>query len=222
MDRGRPSRFGRIGVNMPALEAQQTQQYPEFDRRRFQRVKLNLLGRCMFSDRRECPCQLTEISPGDAAFVSPFGGELGERIIAYIDSIGRIEGMIIERSEQGFVMAISASQRKRDKLADTLTWLANRQVLNLAEDRRYMRRTPKRSDATVLLPDGTTFNVRVIDMSLSGAALSTSLRPPLGSPIRLGRLGARVVRHFEDGVGIEFMRLMSDTAIEQTIEKEYF
>ena len=59
-------------------------------------------------------------------------------------------------------------------------------------------------------------------MSLSGAALATKLRPPLGSPIRLGRLGARVVRHFDDGIGIEFMRLMSDAAIEKTIESEYF
>ena len=73
-----------------------------------------------------------------------------------------------------------------------------------------------------MLPDGTGLSVRVIDMSLSGAALATDIRPPLGSPIRLGRLGARVVRHFEDGIGIEFMRLMSDAAIEKTIEKEYF
>jgi hypothetical protein len=176
----------------------------------------------MFPDRRECPCQLIEISPGEACFVSPFSGELDERVIAYIDNIGRLEGTIIERSEHGFVMAISASQRKRDRLADALTWLANRHVLNLAEDRRHIRRTPRRSDTTMVLADGTTHSVRIIDMSLSGAALSTALRPPLGSPVRLGRLGARVVRHFEDGVGIEFMRLMSDEAIEQTIEKEYF
>lgn len=176
----------------------------------------------MFPDQRECPCQLVEISPGDAVFVSPFSGQPGERVISYIDNIGRVEGVILETSEQGFVMSISASQRKRDKLADTLTWLANRHVLNLAEDRRHLRRTPKRSDATIVLPDGATHPVRVIDMSLSGAALSTSLRPPLGSPIRLGRLGARIVRHFDDGIGIEFMRLMSDTAIEQTIEKDYF
>jgi hypothetical protein len=119
-------------------------------------------------------------------------------------------------------MSIGASQRKRDKLADTLTWLANRHVLNLDEDRRHLRRTPKRSDSTVVLPDGTGHSVRVIDMSLSGAALATTLRPPLGSPIRLGRLGARVVRHFDDGIGIEFMRLMSDAAIEKTIETEFF
>lgn len=207
---------------MPALEAQEAVSYNEVDRRRFQRVQLSLLGRCMFPDRRECPCQLLEISPGEAAFVSPFCGEFGERVIAYIDNIGRLEGVIIGTSEHGFVMSISASQRKRDKLADTLTWLANRQVLDLSEDRRYLRRTPKRSDSTMILADGTAHSVRVIDMSLSGAAIATSLRPSLGSPVRLGRLGARVVRHFDDGVGIEFMRLMSDAAIEQTIEKDYF
>lgn len=176
----------------------------------------------MFADQRECPCQLLAISPGDAAFVSPFCADVGERVIAYIDNIGRVEGVILEHIEHGFVMSISASQRKRDKLADTLTWLANRHVLNLDEDRRHLRRTPKRSDAAVVLADGTTHSVRVIDMSLSGAALATTLRPPLGSPVRLGRLGARVVRHFDDGIGIEFLRLMSDAVIEKTIEKEFF
>jgi hypothetical protein len=208
---------------MAALQAQHQQTARlTVDRRRYQRVKLNLLGRCMFNDRRECPCQLVEISPGDAVFVSPFCGEKHEKVIAYIDNIGRLEGVILERIENGFVMTISASPRKRDRLADTLTWLANRHVLSLAEDRRHLRRTPKRTDATVVLADGATHSVRVIDMSLSGAALATSLRPPLGSPVRLGRLGARVVRHFDDGIGIEFMRIMSEAAIEQTIEKEYF
>ena len=207
---------------MAALEVQQTISYPDVERRRFQRVKLNLLGRCMFQDRRECPCQLLEISPGDASLASPFCGQTGERVIVYLDNLGRLEGEIIERLDGRFVMSISASQRKRDRLADTLTWLANRHVLNLAEDRRHLRRTPKRSDATIALPDGATHACRVIDMSLSGAAVATALRPPIGSPVRLGRIGARVVRHFEDGIGIEFMRLMSDAAIEQTIERDYF
>lgn len=208
---------------MQALQTQEPkQQYSEPDRRRYQRVQLSLLGRCMLPDQRECPCQVSQISPGDASIISPFSGEVGERVIAYIDNIGRVEGVILEKTDQGFIMSISASQRKRDKLADTLTWLANRHVLNLDEDRRHLRRTPKRSDATIVLADGTSHQIRVIDMSLSGAALATNLRPPIGSPVRLGRLGARVVRHFDDGVGIEFMRLMSDSAIEQAIEKDYF
>ena len=207
---------------MAVLEAQEELHYPQVERRRYQRVRLNLLGRCMFPDQRECPCQLVEISPGDACFISPMCGEVGARIIAYIDSIGRLEGQITEMRDGGFIMSINASPKKRDKLADTLTWLANRNVLSLAEDRRHVRRTPKRAEAVMVMADGVSHACRVIDMSLSGAALATALRPPIGSPIRLGRLGARVVRHFDDGIGIEFMRLMSDSAIEQTIEREYF
>ena len=176
----------------------------------------------MFPDQRECPCHLVEISPGEACFNSSVTGTVGDRVIAYIDSIGRLEGVLVEMTEQGFVMSISASQRKRDKLADTLTWLANRHTMELAEDRRFLRRTPKRTDATVTFADGTTQNCRVIDMSLSGAGISTKLRPPLGSPIKLGRLGARVVRHFDEGIGIEFMRVMSEESIEKTLEDEYF
>jgi hypothetical protein len=207
---------------MSALQAAEAMVQADVDRRQYQRVKLSLLGRCMFSDRRECPCQLLDISPGGASFISPFCGEPGDRIIAYIDNIGRLEGHIARVFDGGFAMTISASPRKRDKLADTLTWLANRHVLNLAEDRRYSRRTLKRTEALITFSDGTSQSCRVIDMSLSGAALATALRPPLGSKVQLGRLGARVVRHFEDGIAIEFMRIMSDAAIEKTIEKDFF
>jgi hypothetical protein len=207
---------------MPALQATEASQNFAPASGRYQRVNLSLLGRCMFPDARECPCQLVEISPGEACFISGVCGELGDRVIAYIDNIGRLEGNLIEVTDNGFVMSISASQRKRDKLADTLTWLANRHKHDIAEDRRNLRRTPKRTDATVTFADGTTQNCKVIDMSLSGAGIATKLRPPLGSPIRLGRLGARVVRHFDEGIGIEFIRVMSEASIEKTIEDEYF
>ena len=38
---------------------------------RFQRVKVSLLGRYMLTDRREFPCQILEMSPGDAVVVAP-------------------------------------------------------------------------------------------------------------------------------------------------------
>lgn len=207
---------------MPALQATEASYIPEAAGGRYQRVRVSLLGRCMFPDMRECPCNLVEISPGEAYFISTVCGEVGDRVIAYIDNIGRLEGVVSELNDQGFVMAISASQRKRDKLADTLTWLANRHTIELAEDRKATRRTPKRTDATVTFADGTTQNCRVIDMSLTGAGISTKLRPPLGSPIKLGKLGARVVRHFDEGIGIEFMRVMSQDSIDKTLQDEYF
>src|ERR1700754_4125016 len=96
---------------------------------RFQRVKISVLGRYMLADRREFPCQVLEMSPGDAVVIVPVPGIVGEKVIAYIDQIGRIEGTILEQVEGGFLMDISASPRKRDKMAAQLTWLANKDVL---------------------------------------------------------------------------------------------
>ena len=41
------------------------------DRRRHQRVKVNLLGRYMLSDRQEYPCQVVNMSPGGMALIAP-------------------------------------------------------------------------------------------------------------------------------------------------------
>src|ERR1700692_4222292 len=101
------------------------------DRRRFQRVNVNLLGRYMLPDRREFPCQVINMSPGGMAVIAPVGGKPGDRVIAYVDQFGRLEGQVARTFENGFAMTIAATARKRDKLAAQLTWLANRNILAL-------------------------------------------------------------------------------------------
>lgn len=171
---------------------------------RFQRVKVSVLGRYMLADRREFPCQVLEMSPGDALVIAPISGIVGEKIIAYIDHIGRIEGMITASVDGGFVMDIAASARKRDKMAAQLTWLANKDVLNLPEDRRHERVVPDIRHSTLVLDDARRYNCKIVDISLSGAAVEIDVRPALGTPITLGRMRARVVRHFQNGIGVEF------------------
>ncbi|HEY9010534.1 MAG TPA: PilZ domain-containing protein [Devosia sp.] len=171
---------------------------------RFQRVKVSVLGRYMLQDRREFPCQVLEMSPGDAVVIAPISGQVGEKVIAYLDLIGRIEGSIIALSEGGFCMDVVASPRKRDKMAAQLTWLANKDLLNLPEDRRHERVVPDNRHSTVVLDDGRRYNCKIIDISLSGAAIELAVRPAMGTPVTLGRMRARVVRHFQDGVAVEF------------------
>src|SRR2546422_4310726 len=155
------------------------------ERRRFQRVRVNLLGRYMLADRREFPCQVANMSPGGMALIAPVAGEPGERVIAYVDHLGRLEGKIARRFEHGFAMTIAATTRKRDKLAAQLTWLANRHILGLPEDRRHGRMTPRNPMARLILPNGTNVSVRVIDISQSGAAIKTDHRPDLGAAITI-------------------------------------
>ena len=171
---------------------------------KYQRVKVSVLGRYMLADRREFPCQVLEMSPGDAVVIAPVAGVAGEKVIAYIDHIGRIEGTILNQMDGGFLMDIAASPRKRDKMAAQLTWLANKDVLNLPEDRRHERVVPDIRHSTVVLDDGRRYNCKIIDISLSGAAVELDVRPAMGTPVTLGRMRARVVRHFQNGVGVEF------------------
>jgi hypothetical protein len=158
----------------------------------------------MLADRREFPCQILEMSPGDAVMIAPVSGGVGEKVIAYIDHIGRIEGSIIDAIDGGFKMDVVASDRKRDKMAAQLTWLANKDLLNLPEDRRHERVVPDNRHSTVVLDDGRRYNCKIIDISLSGAAIELAVRPAMGTPVTLGRMRARVIRHFQNGVAVEF------------------
>jgi hypothetical protein len=189
------------------------------ERRRHQRVKVNLLGRYMLADRREFPCQVVNMSPGGIAIVAPVAGNPGERVIAYVDHVGRLEGKISRLLDNGFAMTIEATLRKRDKLAAQLTWLANRHILNLPEDRRHGRFTPRKSMARLILPNGNNVTCRVIDLSESGAAISISpeLRPAVGSMVTVGKTQGRVVRHIEDGFAMEFTRLQHHDFIEENV-----
>ncbi len=187
------------------------------ERRRFQRVRVNLLGRYMLSDRREYPCQVANMSPGGMALIAPVSGREGERIIAYIDHLGRLEGTISRLYQNGFAMAFAATTRKRDKLAAQLTWLANRHILNLPEDRRHGRITPRNPVTHLAMPNGTQFTCRIIDLSLSGAAIKTDQRPTIGVLVMLGKVQGRVVRHLEDGFAVEFTRLQHPDFLEESV-----
>ena len=187
------------------------------ERRRFQRVKVHLLGRYMLPDRREFPCQIINMSPGGLALLAPGIGNVGDRVIAYLDHIGRVEGKITRIIDNGFAMTIISTPRKRDKLAAQLTWLANRHVLGLPEDRRHGRIVPRDPVTQLVLPNGATMKCRLIDMSLSGAAVATDERPPMGTLVSLGKTQGRVVRHLEQGFAVEFTRLQHPDFLEENV-----
>ncbi|PBC01898.1 PilZ domain-containing protein [Mesorhizobium sp. WSM3860] len=174
------------------------------ERRNFQRVRVKIYGRFMLEDRTEHACQVIDMSPGNVALRTDRVGMPGEKVIAYIDHIGRIEGIVTRTSQDGFAMTVIASDRKKDKLAAQLTWLANKHELDLPEDRRHERVAPRNPMGVLQLTDGRQYQCRIIDLSLSGAAIEIDVKPAIGVQVMLGTMRGQVVRHFEDGVAIEF------------------
>ena len=189
----------------------------DHDQRRFRRVRVNLLGRYMLADRREFPCQVLNMSPGGMELAAPVSGMEGERVVAYVDHLGRLEGGIVRVTPTGFTMTISATPRKRDKLAAQLTWLANRHILGLTEDRDRDGIVPANSRTMVTMPNGTTLTCRIVDMSLSGASISSQTVPPIGMAITVGKVQGRVARHIDGGFAVEFLRLQHPDSLAESV-----
>lgn len=187
------------------------------ERRHYNRVAVDLLGRFMLEDLAEYPCRIENMSPGDMAVTTPVTPRLNERVILYIDHVGRIEGTVARTFAGGFATSIKASERKREKLAAQLTWLANRHELNLPEDRRHERVAPRNPSVEMTLPDGRQYKARILDLSLSGAALICDIRPAIGTRIVLGTTVGRVVRLIEDGIAIEFSRALDEDSLKQRL-----
>lgn len=194
------------------------QQNIDFDRRHFQRVDVLLHGRLMLADRTEHKCQVTNMSPGSVSLTTAASGSMGEKVIAYVDHIGRLEGTITRLHPDGFALELNTSQRKRTKLAAQLTWLANKHELDLPEDRRHERVVPRNPVGVVTLDDGRQYRCRIIDLSLSGAAIELNVRPAIGTQITLGNMRGQVVRHFEEGVAIEFAFVQRREALTQYLD----
>ncbi|MBB4436938.1 hypothetical protein GGE15_000169 [Rhizobium esperanzae] len=172
-------------------------------------MPINMQGRLMLANYEEFECMVIDMSPGDMYVTCLGRPRANERVVAYIDHLGRVEGYVQTIDGRGFTMSINATDRKREKLAAQLTWLANKHELGLPEDRRHDRLTPRDTKTDLTLEDGTRYSCRIMDLSLSGAAVDVEMRPSIGTAVRLGNMRGRVVRHFVEGVAIEFLSIQS-------------
>lgn len=187
------------------------------ERRRHQRVKIALLGRYMLEDYREFPCQTLDMSPGGLALFVPVKGALGEKVVAYLDQLGRVQGVIVRQFDNGFALQLTMSQVKREKLAEQLTWLANRHALGMPEDRRHERLVPSNPRTTLKLGDGREYMVKMIDFSVSGCAVLCDSKPPINTLVTIGNTPGRVVRVFEAGVALEFIKMFAPEQFDANI-----
>lgn len=182
---------------------------PAVDRRRHRRVAVTLHGRFMRESKQEYPCKLVDISVSGAAIDTAAEVESGERIVATFEHLGCIEGRVVRKLVGGFAIELQATQYKRDKLAGQIAWLMNRHELGEgAEARRHERIASASTKEVVLkLDEGVSIPVSVIDFSMSGTSVATTARPPIGQLVQIGKLKGKVIRHHDEGIGIEFLAI---------------
>ena len=163
-----------------------------------------LFGRCMLPNQLEIPCQAIEMSADEARLVCAHSPNIGDRAIIYLDNVGRIEGQISGHFKGGFALEIDCTPRKRDKLATQIRELQRHASFGEANQRDHQRITPQNTNSELKLADGRCYPIKIIDISLSGAAVRIEVKPAIGSQVWLAGMQGTVVRHFQEGIGMQF------------------
>ncbi|TGY88177.1 PilZ domain-containing protein [Marinicauda algicola] len=189
------SRLDRRRIKVAARGAQ--------EQRRHRRVKLAVPGRYLDPVRGEFMCRLVDVSPGGARIAAEVPPPVHQTIVMLFEGLGRLEGEVVRAGRAGFAVRFVFSQRKRDRLADAITWRFNMERLGLTED-RHAPRKPGKGRATLRLKDGVMIKADVIDVSISGAAFACLERPRVGEPIRVGEMTGRVARWLDNGIAVAF------------------
>lgn len=174
------------------------------DRRRFRRIELALSGRLLDPYGEEHAFDLINISPGGLALRSAARWRLGARTVIYCNGLGRLAGEVVRGGPSTFAVRFELTPLKRDRLADDLTWLWNRDRLELSDDRSFAR---AKADGRVgvRLDDGRELECDIIDLSLFGVLLACpQARPFIGQEAVLAGRRGRVARYTDSGFALDF------------------
>ncbi len=196
------------------------------ERRTDVRIVLSLPGRFSLAsrrdtegERREFPCRLLNVSCYAIGLMTPVSYELGERVIAHIDEFGKFEGPIIRKLDGGFVMELIMPKSERLILAAKIEWFDKFKNHDIENHRRHARIIPRNPHSTLVLVDGTTTDCVVKDISAAGVAVHSDHTPAIGTPVAVGKVVGRVVRHFKEGFAVRFEQEQDPQSVESLIAR---
>lgn len=166
---------------------------PMRDRRLHQRIPVKLGGRFLL-EGDDYPLISVNVSCGGGLFRAKTVPPKTARIVCYLNELGRISGHVVRADGETFAVEFEATDRKRDKLADQLMWIMNKDKYGFKEVREAPRFAGGK-EAVVIRANGQKLKCRVLDLSVSGAAFEfTGPAPFLGERVIAGRLHGIVVR----------------------------
>jgi hypothetical protein len=155
---------------------------------------------------RTFACRTTRVSPFRMMVEVPVMGRVGDRLTSYFPDFGKFDGCITDTKAGSFLLELEMTGSMREKFASKLTWLDKKQKNPAIRDvRKDARIIPASPHSTLTLADGTVHSCFIIDMSVSGVAVSAQLQPPIGMPLAIGACIGRVVRLLPDGFAVKFV-----------------
>jgi hypothetical protein len=166
---------------------------------------------------REFSCRLTGISPHEMTLIVPVMGRKGAELTVVCEEFGQLEGTVSRSTGLGFAMKIKATDEERARLAEKIAWHEKFQRKQTIDNRKHKRIVPSNPLSSLLLADGSSVRCFVIDMSVSGVAVSAEIMPELRMPLAVGKVVGRVVRHVAGGFAVEFVEKQDLRSLERMI-----
>jgi hypothetical protein len=167
-----------------------------------------VFGRFMLPDMSEHACQVTEITPQGATFITSQAVPQGLAIVAYLEDLGRVEVVSGQAINGGFRVTFAYTGARLERLMTRIEYIQKRSD-GAPDQRRHARFEPKDKHSHMTLPDGRSYACEVMDISVSGCAIKTDVMPSIGTFLMVGRMKGRVVRYLDMGVGIEFVKQLN-------------
>jgi hypothetical protein len=169
---------------------------------------------------RTFACRTTRVSPFRMMVEVPVVGKVGDRLTSYFPDFGKFDGCIGDTMAGGFLLELEMAGARREKFANKLSWLENRRKNPSIRDvRKDARIIPASPHSTLTLADGTIHGCFVIDMSVSGVAVSAQVQPPIGTPLAVGASIGRVVRLLADGFAVKFVETQNRHHLDRLIAR---
>ena len=184
-------------------------------REQHESFEITLFGRYMLACKNEFPCSLRKLSVAGAEISSLHAVSEGERIVAYFDRLGGLEGKATEILDGGFAMEFSMTQRRRQKLMTQLYVLSQQDSLHSAAIGHSSQEQLQLADRSIRVSfeDGRVESCHAEHTSISSALLISANRPPVGTLLTVGKLRARVMNHHDKGFGVAFIDIREAAAV---------
>ena len=167
---------------------------------------------------RTFACRTNRVSPYRMIVDVPVVGKVGDYLTSYFRDFGKLDGRISDTKPGCFLLELDVTYATRERIANKLTWLEEKQkdpeIIDLRKNPRVI---PAKSHTTLTLADGGVHECFVIDMSVTGAAVSAQVELEVGTPLAIGACVGRVVRASASGVAVRFVEKQNQYELERLV-----
>jgi hypothetical protein len=177
------------------------------DQRGSERVSVKLEGKLFVpAEEITLDCTIINLSVGGAGIFCSEPPPLDCFVVLYIDGFGRFEGVTTRYVDGELGLKFVCKEAKRQRLEQDLAAFASGGMTDVTRVRRHRRDAASVQIDYFTMADGYKAACKLMDISLQGALLKTMARPAIGEIIQLGQTRAWVVRHHDQGIGVQFQQ----------------